>query len=124
MITTPTIVISDRPIPFAAVWVHLKPRPYQPSNYTVSVPRVVWPAVFDPTVRRPEGLAWSRFLWSEVGEFGTFIVQGWFKKMSRHLKEDTLPWEWVIATVDEIIEEGDVIRLAGRAERFMPKRFG
>jgi hypothetical protein len=120
---TPTLSIGGTPIPFAVAWVHLKARPHEPVGYEVSVPRSLWQIVFDPGARRPESLGWRQFIWSDVEELGTFIVEGWFKAMTEHTPSGARRWEWVIATVDGVREDGDRIRLVGRAERFEPRRF-
>ena len=45
----PTLVIGGRPASFAAVWVHLKRVAFQPVAFKARVPRVLWPAIFDPS---------------------------------------------------------------------------
>ncbi|MBA4032755.1 MAG: hypothetical protein C0478_17950 [Planctomyces sp.] len=82
----------------------------------------MWPAVFDPGAERPEALSWPEFLRSEAEEYG-FFVDIWLSVLSKHCPSEVRHWEWVIATVDQISEHEDHIRIAGRAERFEPWRF-
>ena len=119
----PTLVIADVPVPFGAAWVHLKPRPHQPVAYEVCVPRELCQAIFDPGNRRPAGLSWPEFLWSETAGLGTFILDAWFEAMAGQTPAAARRWEWVIATVDRIRDEREGICLAGRAERFGSRRF-
>ena len=119
----PTIVIGVTTIPFAAAWVHLKSRPLRPVGYEIRVPRSLWEFVFDPGARKPESCGWTEFLWSDLRDLGTFIMDGWLKSMAEHSPSAACHWEWVIATVDAIGEDGDALRIAGRAERFDPSRF-
>jgi hypothetical protein len=121
---TPTFAISGTPIPFAAAWVHLKPHPHEPTGYDVCVPRSLWRSVFGPDTEHVESLNWPEFLLSDVEELGTGMVQVWFHKLSKYSPPAvSSPWEWVIATVDQISEHEDYIRITGRAERFEPWRF-
>jgi hypothetical protein len=120
---TPTFTIGGTPIPFAAAWVHLKPHPHEPTGYEVGVPRSLWSDVFDPDTEQAGSLNWPEFLRSDVEELGTGMVQIWFNKLSKYSPSDVRHWEWVIATVDQITEHEDQIRIAGRAERFEPWRF-
>lgn len=119
---TPSLTIGGTPIPFAAAWVHLKPTPHQPTGYEVCVPRSFWSEVFDPATETPGSLNWPEFLWSDV-EGGSLMVQIWFHKLSKHSPSEVRHWSWVIATVDQISEHEDHIRIAGRAERHEPWRF-
>jgi len=118
---TPSLTIGGTPTPFAAAWVQLKPRPHEPTGYELCVPRSLWPAVFDPGAEREESLSWSEFLRLEVEEYG--FVDVWLSVLSKYCPSEVDRWEWVIATVDQISEHQDHIRVAGRAERFEPWRF-
>jgi hypothetical protein len=63
------------------------------------------------------------FLRDEVRDYGTFIVSGWFEALKERAAQGASRWEWVIATVDEVSEDGEAIKIVGRAERFEPQRF-
>jgi hypothetical protein len=119
----PMLVIDGAPAPFFAAWVHLKQRPQEPVSYEVRVPRSLWAPVSDPTGRRPEDIGWPEFLWSDLCDLGTFIMEGWFRALAKAALSGAPCWEWVISTVEEISQDGDIIRLVGRAERFEPQRF-
>jgi hypothetical protein len=120
---TPTLLIGGTPIPLAAAWIHLKAHPHDPVSYEVSVPRSHWQVVFDPGARRLESQSWKEFIEADLMVFGTFIVDGWFEAMSELARSESLPWKWVIATIDGVSEDGDKIRIVGRAEQFEPRRF-
>lgn len=119
---TPSFTIGGASVPFAAAWVQLKSHPHDPTEYEVRVPRALCPAVFDPGAERAESLSWSEFLRSEAEEYGPFVGD-WLRVLSKHCPSEVRRWEWVIATVDQIVEHEDYIRIAGRAERFEPQRF-
>ena len=119
---TSSFTIGGTPVPFAAAWVQLKARPHEPTGYEICVPRLLWPAVFDPGAVRAESQSWSEFIWSEAEEYGLF-VDTWLIVLSKHFPSEVSHWEWVIATVDQISECEDHIRIAGLAERFEPWRF-
>jgi hypothetical protein len=123
LMETPALVIGGAPAPFAAAWVHLKQRPHKPVGYEVRVPRSLWALVLDPTGRRPESLSWREYLWSDVCELGTFIMEGWFRALAKATLSGPPRWKWVIATIEELSQDGDFIRLSGKAERFEPRRF-
>jgi hypothetical protein len=119
---TLTFTIGGTPTPFAAAWFQTKPRPHEPTEYEVCVPRSLWPVVFDLDAQRAGLLTLSEFLRSDVEELGMGIVGDWFRVLSKHSPSDVRRWEWVIATVDQISEHEDHIRIVGRAERFEPWR--
>jgi hypothetical protein len=121
---TPALTIGGSPVPFAAAWAKLKVRPHQPTGYEVVVPRLLWPAVFDPSAERAESQNLPEFLRSELEELGSMVVRCWFGVLSKYAPSPEVDrWEWVIATVDEIGEHEDHMRIIGRAERFEPGRF-
>lgn len=121
---TPSFTIGGTPVPFPAAWVKLKVRPHEPTGYEVVVPHLLWPAVFDPGAERAESQNLPDFLRSEMEELGSMIVRCWFSVLSKYSPSPEVDrWEWVIATVDEISEHVDRIRISGQAERFEPQRF-
>lgn len=121
---TPSFTIGGTPVPFKAAWVKLKSCPHQPTGYEVVVPRSLWPAVFDLCEEREESQNWPEFLSSEMEKLGSMIVRIWFSVLSKYSPSpEVRHWEWVIATVDQISEHEDHMRIVGRAERFEPGRF-
>jgi hypothetical protein len=121
---TPSFTIGGTPVPFEAAWVKLKLHPHEPTGYEVVVPQSLWSAVFDPEAERAEPQNLPEFLSSEMEKLGSMIVRCWFSVLSRYSPSpEVRHWEWVIATVDQISEHEDRIRITGRAERFEPWRF-
>jgi hypothetical protein len=121
---TPSFTIGGTPVPFAAAWVKLKLLPHEPTGYELVVPRSLWPTVFDPDEERVQSQKLPEFIRSELEKLGSMIVRYWFGVLSKYYRSPEVDcWEWVIATVDQISEHEDHIRIAGLAERFEPRRF-
>ncbi|QEG26360.1 hypothetical protein GobsT_10990 [Gemmata obscuriglobus] len=121
---TPSFTIGGTAVPFKAAWVKLKTRPFQPTGYEVVVPRSLWADVFDWGEDQAESPNLPEFLRSELENLGSMSVRFWLGALSKcSPSPEVRHWEWVIATVDQISEHEDHMRIVGQAERFEPGRF-
>ena len=112
-----TLTIQGQRILVGNVWVHLqRPKSAVYAPFTLDVPLSIAQEVFG--LRKPELSSRTSQIWSEVTTYGTFIVETYFKNMARLAKQQRGAFEWVIATVDEIVESEDTIHLSGKALPF------
>jgi hypothetical protein len=115
--STFTLTINGERVGVDAVWAHLKkPADKEYPIYHLSVPYAIAPIVFG--AEKPEALSWAVHVFQTINEFGTFMVDGYIANLTRFAETKRGPFEWVIITVDQVREEGDLLGLAGRAERF------
>jgi hypothetical protein len=114
----PTLIIDGQNIHFGKVWVHLqRPKSAHTVHYSVQFDLNDAPEILGP--RKPPWLPWSDHVWKEIKSFGgTFMVEGYFRSMTSLAAHQRDSCEWVIATLDEIVEERGVIRLSGKAIPF------
>jgi len=105
------------------VWVHLQsPAGKDWRDFKVMVQAGRAPEVFDPSGMRDWGVPWPDFIWSQIHELGTFIVEAYFDAMQECMGQCRSPFRWVIATIDTVVEN-DGIELRGKALPFSPRQY-
>jgi hypothetical protein len=115
--------INGVAVSWSSVWVHMqdsekRKKPAYP--YIAIAPIEYAKQIFDPHRTRAESVNWSKFVTPLIDEFGTFIVGAYFDQMASlsTSKVEGRGYEWVIATVDDIIEREHSIHMIGRAVKF------
>lgn len=101
----------------SAVWVHLQDADCAVS-YSLEIPIKDVDHVFDPEQQRPVDMSLRQYVIERVAEFGTFIAEDYFNKVRKLLSLEREPAEWVIASVDDLVELPDTVVLQGTAVRF------
>jgi len=115
-----SIDIGGEIIPVEFVWVHLQDAGVPNSqDYTLTVPEAFVEKVFDPTGERPSDRSIEVDIRTLVSEVGTFIVDGYLNNIRRLLNAPWSPFRWVIATVEEVGNNGKAITLRGKAVPFI-----
>lgn len=119
-----TLEVDNRVTPFSKVWVHLKGEcKMSPVSFRVTISKSHIGVIFDPYDIKPETKSWSEYISKQIEEFGTFILEGYFKAMARIAGDKQGNYEWVIAKIDNIVESEEKIALNGQAEPFEPARY-
>jgi hypothetical protein len=107
-----------------ALWVHFQEPTRSPSfNYRIIVPSEHLRHVFDPLSTGVPDKPWVEHLNELVGEFGTFVVEGYIANIAKLAGTETKGYRWVIATVDSIRGVAGGIELVGKALRFDPSGY-
>ena len=115
-----SIVIGNETVPVEFVWVHLQDASVPGSqDYTLTVPEEFVEKVFDPTSERPHDMPIDVNIRTLISEVGTFIVDGYLNNIRRLLNSPWSPFRWVIATVEEVGNDGKAITLRGKAVPFV-----
>ena len=113
----PTLAINAQRCHLGTVWVHLQRLKSGPvAFYNVDIPLSRAEQIFG--ARKPEFPSWTNQVWDDIANYGTFIIENYFQDKTKLTNEQRGSYEWVIATVDDIIELEDVIRLSGKAVPF------
>lgn len=117
------LMINGLILGFGHVWVHMQDIESKiNAKYSVTVPRCHWKEVFDPHNSKPNELAWKDFLVHQVEVMGTFVLGAYFKNMARIVDDDSHGFQWVIATLDDVVDSTDSIELKGKAVIFDQNR--
>lgn len=120
----PSFHIDKTPAPFGDVWVQLKDQPRgETKPYEIVVPSGEIEVVFDPHGRKPSSQSWHDFISNDIDELGGVILEGYLQGMMSLNGEDTKRCMGVLATVDDIHEADDGIRLHGRVEEWCPDKY-
>lgn len=109
--------IDGERVDFTKVWVHLqRPKNLNFARYCLDVPLELAEEVFFS--RKSHAASWSDYIWDEITNLGTFVVEGYVENIVRHAKQMRSCFDWVIITIDDVAESSEAIRLSGKAVRF------
>lgn len=110
--------VSGQSCDLAAVWVHLQDADRDSVSYSLEVPEPYVQDVFDPEAQKQPDISLRDYVLEHVAEFGTFIAQSYFENARRLLSREREAAEWVIASVDDLLELPGRVVLLGTAVRF------
>jgi hypothetical protein len=79
-------------------------------------------SIFDPYGVKPEGQLWSEYIWNQIQDLGTFIVEAYIKLIRDILNDKDISYYWVLSSVREISDTEDGIEIKGRVVPFRPTR--
>lgn len=120
----PTLTIGARPIPLSRVWVHLQdPWRLPPEPFVLFVPKSRTVEIFDPHHRCPSDVPLDAFVANDIADLGTFILEGFMKRVREAGKSNRGPFEWVIATVDRVEANEKGMSLIGQAIPWAPEAY-
>jgi hypothetical protein len=114
----PILTFDGQIVNAAQVWVHLQPPKHSAFvPYSIEIPLATANEVFFS--RKPDNTSWTDYIWDEIANLGTFVVEGYIKNILRLTQQQRGTFEWVIITVDDVLESDESIRLSGKAVRFL-----
>lgn len=117
------LAINGTPARIGDVWVHMKPDPRgTTAPYRLLVPTEHITAVFNKHGRKPDNQSLRDFILADIAEFGTFIMEGYLKKM-REINGEDRRMMCVLATVDDVRETDEGIEMSGLIEEYCPERY-
>jgi hypothetical protein len=118
-----SLFINDSQFDVGLAWVHMQEiEGKENASYRVIVPKSHCVSVFDPRNSKQSEISWKEFLMEEVDALGTFILSGYFENMAKINGCATKGCPWVIATLDDVVEDAETIELLGKAVVFDQKR--
>lgn len=121
--TAIVLTINDSRVDFGHVWVHMQDVTGKRSVvYSAVVPFSNCIEVFDPHRAKPNKQSWREYLMREVADLGTFILGAYFENMAKLVGDTAQGYCWVVATLDDVVEEDEAVKLKGRALVFDPTR--
>lgn len=105
-----------------AVWAHLQHVSRDTSEpLIITVPNELWQETFDPERELPSNQTRAEFVAAQIKELGSFAVQGYIKHLLQHTGERP-NYSWVLAAVDDIVEDEHGLVLCCRAIPLDPQR--
>lgn len=114
-----SLLINDSQFDVGLAWVHMQETEgKETAAYRVIVPKPHCVRVFDPRNSKSSDISWKEFLMQEVEELGTFILGSYFENMAKINERATKGCPWVIATLDDVVENAEMIELLGKAVVF------
>ena len=118
-----SLTINGTPLEFGHAWVHMQDADGKDTvHYCAAVQKPSCIDVFDPHKSKQDDHSWKDFLMEQVDELGTFILGAYFENMAKTVENETSVYQWVIATLDDVLENEETIELHGQAVIFDPKR--
>jgi hypothetical protein len=119
----PILKISSKPADFGDVWVHVQALGNSDNApYSITVPREFMDELFDAR-DKVETVSWNDYLVDEVAELGSAMLGLYVQKIQKRVGARQNRPEWVIATLESVLETPDGLELLGRAIRFRPEKF-
>jgi len=116
--------VDGTQVEIGSVWCHLKDEPRAttaPFKLFISSDCVV-PAI-NPHDRKPLDQSWRDFILDDVAELGSFIVEGFLQNLRKLTNVKRQPFEWVIASFDDVSESDEGLTFHGLAEQFSPEAY-
>jgi len=124
-----TFLVNENPEDLQKVWVHLKDQPRAvTSTYLVRIPTTHVHRIFG---HRQSAVSLQDYLFQEIELFGTLVVANAFDEMAainsgnirwwnwfKWFRWIFRRWKWVIASVDGVIENDDVVEIRGIVEKY------
>jgi len=118
-----SLTVNGFSLEFGHSWVHMQNIDEKNSaSYCATVLKSFCIDVFDPHKSKQNDISWKDFLIEQVDELGTFILGAYFENMAKIIEDNSSGYQWVIATLDDVLENEETIELHGQAVKFDPKR--
>jgi hypothetical protein len=108
---------------FGSVWVHItEVDPLTSLPYCAKIGKESIDYVFDAQDKVTE-VSWNDYLLSEISELGSSMLSLYFTKMCKLSEDNETDYKWLIATLDNVVEDANGITLEGKAIPFDSNKF-
>src|ERR1044071_2881483 len=111
----PYMLVNGTSVSFGEIWVHLKSAPPQGAvPLTVFIPANCFEAATGEAQLKVLEESRADFLRRQIRDFGTFIVEAYFKKLREIVGDRSLKKSWALVSVKGVEENSDgVILISG-----------
>jgi hypothetical protein len=122
-VTRSEIYVNDALESFGRMWVKMQGVDMAASvPYCLRIASVDLDLIAEPGDKDPS-TSWDRYLRELVDEGGSLILSTCLANLRQRSGVSMEPSRWVIATLDEVVEDAHSIELHGRAVKFDPIKF-